>query len=54
MIIDFHVHVLPPEDMPAFTNTAFHRGMGALRTGKPVIFTNSFAIYAGFRPLSSS
>src|ERR1700733_2319931 len=35
MIIDFHVHVLPPEDMPAFTNTAFHRGMGALRPGKP-------------------
>jgi hypothetical protein len=23
MIIDFHVHVLPPEDMPAFTSTLF-------------------------------
>ena len=28
MIIDFHVHVLPPEDMPAFTTTKFHEGMG--------------------------
>jgi aminocarboxymuconate-semialdehyde decarboxylase len=35
MIIDFHVHVLPPEDMPAFTSTKFHSGMGTLRTGKP-------------------
>ena len=24
MIIDFHVHVLPPEDMAAFTGTQFH------------------------------
>jgi aminocarboxymuconate-semialdehyde decarboxylase len=35
MIIDFHVHVLPPEDMPAFTATGFHRNIGAPRTGKP-------------------
>jgi aminocarboxymuconate-semialdehyde decarboxylase len=33
MIIDFHVHVLPPEDMPAFTATGFHRNIGA-RAGK--------------------
>ena len=35
MIIDFHVHVLPPEDMPAFTETGFHRNMGTVKTGKP-------------------
>ena len=33
MIIDFHVHVLPPEDMPAFTGTGFHRNIGAVRRG---------------------
>jgi toxin HigB-1 len=30
MIIDFHVHVLPPGDMPAFTSTQFHRNIGAI------------------------
>jgi aminocarboxymuconate-semialdehyde decarboxylase len=35
MIIDFHVHVLPPEDMPAFTATGFHRNIGAARVGRP-------------------
>jgi aminocarboxymuconate-semialdehyde decarboxylase len=33
MIIDFHVHVLPPEDMAAFTGTGFHRNIGAVRKG---------------------
>ena len=33
MIIDFHVHVLPPEDMPGFTGTGFHRNIGAVRHG---------------------
>lgn len=27
MIIDFHVHVQPPEDMAAFTGTGFHRNI---------------------------
>src|SRR6266851_2049581 len=34
MIIDFHVHVLPPEDMPAFTGTGFHRNIRAAGSGK--------------------
>src|SRR5437868_5283542 len=33
MIIDFHVHVLPPEDMAGFTGTGFHRNIGAVRKG---------------------
>lgn len=33
MIIDFHVHVLPPEDMPDFTGTGFHRNIGAAKRG---------------------
>src|ERR1700681_4372756 len=33
MIIDFHVHVLPPEDMPAFTGTGFHRNIQAPKGG---------------------
>jgi aminocarboxymuconate-semialdehyde decarboxylase len=33
MIIDFHVHVLPPEDMPAFTGTGFHRNIRATKSG---------------------
>jgi hypothetical protein len=33
MIIDFHVHVLPPEDMPAFTGTGFHRNIRAPKIG---------------------
>src|ERR1700676_4678289 len=33
MIIDFHVHVLPPEDMPAFTGTGFHRNIRAPKSG---------------------
>ncbi len=34
MIIDFHVHVLPPEDMNAFTGTQFHRNIGAPKQGR--------------------
>ncbi len=34
MIIDFHVHVLPPEDMPDFTGTGFHRNIGAPVRGR--------------------
>jgi aminocarboxymuconate-semialdehyde decarboxylase len=33
VIIDFHVHVLPPEDMPDFTGTGFHRNIGAPKNG---------------------
>jgi hypothetical protein len=33
MIIDFHVHVLPPEDMPAFTAAGFHRNIRASKAG---------------------
>ena len=33
MIIDFHVHVLPPSDMDAFTATQFHRNIRAPRQG---------------------
>lgn len=34
MIIDFHVHVLPPEDMDAFTGTQFHRNIRAPKQGR--------------------
>jgi aminocarboxymuconate-semialdehyde decarboxylase len=34
MIIDFHVHVLPPEDMEAFTGTQFHRNIRAPKQGR--------------------
>jgi hypothetical protein len=33
MIIDFHVHVLPLEDMPAFTGTGFHRNIRVPKAG---------------------
>src|SRR3954470_19733073 len=35
MIIDFHVHVLPPAEMEAFTGTPFHRTINAPIKGKP-------------------
>src|SRR5438105_15002090 len=35
MIIDFHVHVLPPADMEAFTGTQFHRDINAPIQGRP-------------------
>jgi aminocarboxymuconate-semialdehyde decarboxylase len=42
LIIDFHVHVLPPEDMPDFTGTAFHRNIGApKRGGVPTTIENA-------------
>ncbi len=34
MIIDFHVHVLPPADMEAFTGTQFHRNIRAPKQGR--------------------
>jgi hypothetical protein len=33
MIIDFHVHVLPLEDMPAFTGSGFHRNIRVPKAG---------------------
>ena len=42
MIVDFHVHVLPPEDMPDFTGTGFHRNIGApKRGGVPTTIENA-------------
>jgi aminocarboxymuconate-semialdehyde decarboxylase len=34
MIIDFHTHVLPPQDFDTFTGTGFHKNIGATK-GKP-------------------
>src|SRR5437764_8928217 len=34
MIIDFHVHVLPPADIAAFTATQFHRNIKAPKQGQ--------------------
>src|SRR5580704_2037594 len=34
MIIDFHTHVLPPEDFDTFTGTGFHKNIGATK-GRP-------------------
>ena len=34
MIIDFHVHVLPPADLAAFTATQFHRNIKAPKQGR--------------------
>src|SRR5712672_2023893 len=41
MIIDFHVHVLPPEDMAAFTGTQFHRNIGAVNRPSPTTIENA-------------
>ena len=41
MIIDFHVHVLPPEDMGAFTATGFHRNIGARKGTAPTTIENA-------------
>src|SRR5213078_4973995 len=41
MIIDFHVHVLPPEDMAAFTGTQFHRNIGASNRPPPTTIENA-------------
>src|SRR5580700_2991895 len=34
MIIDFHTHLLPPDDWDTFTGTGFHRNVGA-KKGRP-------------------
>jgi aminocarboxymuconate-semialdehyde decarboxylase len=41
MIIDFHVHVLPPEDMGAFTGTQFHRNIRAAARRPPTTIENA-------------
>jgi len=41
MIIDFHVHVLPPEDMAAFTGTQFHKNIGARHKTSPTTIENA-------------
>ena len=41
MIIDFHVHVLPPEDMGAFTGTQFHRNIRAPARRPPTTIENA-------------
>src|ERR1700750_211206 len=41
MIIDFHVHVLPPEDMDAFTGTQFHRNIRAPKKRSPTTIENA-------------
>src|SRR5262245_41066389 len=41
MIIDFHVHVLPPEDMAAFTGTQFHKNIGASHKPSPTTIENA-------------
>ena len=40
MIIDFHTHVLPPEDAGAFTGTAFHKNIGATKRQHPTTIEN--------------
>src|SRR5688572_15384396 len=41
MIIDFHVHVLPPADMDEFTGTQFHRNIGAKSRRAPSTIENA-------------
>src|SRR5712671_5986014 len=41
MIIDCHVHVLPPEDMAAFTGTQFHKNIGASHKTSPTTIENA-------------
>src|SRR5262249_59616214 len=41
MIIDLHVHVLPPEDMAAFTGTQFHKNIGARNKPSPTTIENA-------------
>ena len=40
MIIDFHVHVLPPEDIKDFTATQFHKNIGAAHRQSPTTIEN--------------
>jgi aminocarboxymuconate-semialdehyde decarboxylase len=41
MIIDFHVHVLPPEEFDAFTGTEFHRNIRAPKRHPPTTIENA-------------
>jgi aminocarboxymuconate-semialdehyde decarboxylase len=41
MIIDFHVHVLPPEEFDAFTSTQFHRNIRAPNRQPPTTIENA-------------
>jgi aminocarboxymuconate-semialdehyde decarboxylase len=41
MIIDFHVHVLPPEDIKDFTATQFHKNIGAAHRQSPTTIENA-------------
>jgi aminocarboxymuconate-semialdehyde decarboxylase len=41
MIIDFHVHVLPPEELDAFTGTQFHRNIRAPKRHPPTTIENA-------------
>jgi aminocarboxymuconate-semialdehyde decarboxylase len=41
MIIDFHVHVLPPEELDAFTATQFHRNIRASKRHPPTTIENA-------------
>src|SRR6201988_4012587 len=41
MIIDFHVHVLPPEDRGAFTGTKSHQNIGAQHRQSPTTIENA-------------
>jgi aminocarboxymuconate-semialdehyde decarboxylase len=41
MIIDFHVHVLPPEELDAFTATQFHRDIRAPKRNPPTTIENA-------------
>jgi aminocarboxymuconate-semialdehyde decarboxylase len=41
MIIDFHVHVLPPEELDAFTATQFHRNIQAPKRHPPTTIENA-------------
>src|SRR5262249_40827738 len=41
MIIDFHVHVLPPAGMAALTGTQFHKNIGARHERSPTTIENA-------------
>ena len=40
MIIDFHVHVLPPEELNSFTAARFHQNVGARKGSPPTTIEN--------------
>jgi aminocarboxymuconate-semialdehyde decarboxylase len=41
MIIDFHVHVLPPEELNSFTAARFHQNVGARKGSPPTTIENA-------------